>query len=99
MEVLTQRVVDAALMTKAGFDAGRYSRLETLTEIRRALRLGLGIEVSNTEAHAFWVWRSEQYAAGFLTLGKGADEEIIKWFNDYVREILDDDFEVNPYDV
>jgi hypothetical protein len=87
-------------MAKAGFgSSAEYSRLETLTEIRRALKVGPDIEVSNTEAHAFWVWRSEQYAASFLTLGKGADEEIIKWFSAYVCEILDNDLEVNPYDV
>lgn len=97
---LNQKIVDQAMMIKSG-NCGEYSSLEILTLIRKIIKEKLNIEISNTEAHVFWRWRSALYDASFLTLNSGSEKEVIEFFELYCKETLGYDFdyeEANPYD-
>lgn len=80
--------------------AGDYSDLETLNNIRHAVKNKFGVSLSNAEAHVFWCWRSDQYDACFLTCEK--DDQIVEWFgkffNDWHDGDNDEDF-IPPYTI
>ena len=87
---INQRLFDSMAFCQAGC-AGDDTDISTLQNIRRVIKNNFGIVLSNTEAHKYWTWHSHDWDAGFLTCG--TDEEIVKYFEQYVRDYFKDDYE------
>jgi|ERR1700722_6072287 len=91
---INQQTVDAVMFGKAGCH-GEYSDYQTLTNVRNAIGKNFNVQLSNTEAHEFWRWRSDKYDANFLVCED--PKTIAEWFEIYIMEWWGGDDQYDDY--
>lgn len=84
---LNQNKVDELFNLK--FNGCHLDYPEDCDIIVLAIKHQFNIDISTAEAAAFWMWRSDQYDAGWLTIAEDkhtANKEITQWFEKYFNE-------------